>query len=229
MQTRWARHLWMLKTKKHRTPALQAAYDKYGSSAFSHQIILVCQKDKNILTIYEQAALDLQIKIYGDESVYNCHKLCVTSRAGMKNTPEHNRALADSIRGRKKSLEEIQAHIARFKGKKLKPESIAKRTAKQTGIKRSPETIAKMSACRIGKKLSPEHCAQIGASKAGTKMHPNTRKALADYYIENGKTHTSPEQIAKLADMKRGVKLPAEQIARRQETRKINAIARGYW
>jgi len=203
---------------------MQAAFNKYGADAFVFEILLFCEKDAGILAMYEQALLDQQIASTSRDSVYNYHVLCVTSCIGTVRSEETR----ERMRAVQKDRPYDPASIERMRlvnvGRKLSPESIAKRTAKQTGLKRTDETKKKMSIAALGKVRSPETRARISASKKGVRPAPGHMEKMR---IANLGSKRTPEAIEACSAAKRGKKKPPEEIARRQATRRANALKNG--
>jgi len=102
-------------------------------------------------------------------------------------------------------------------------------TTSRIGLTTSSETRAKMSAAALGKVRSEETRAKISAAKRGRKPSPRHvahLKRLAD----NNTGRSPPEHVhAAARAAKLGTKKSAEELARRQATRRANAEARGYW
>jgi len=72
---RRATHFRDLRRGSHKNEMLQRAFAKYGEKAFSFEILLVCQRTKETLSMYEQAVLDS----YAADELYNICKICVDS------------------------------------------------------------------------------------------------------------------------------------------------------
>lgn len=226
IHVRWTTHLWRLRTGKHRNPALQAAFNKHGESHFSIEIVLLCAQEKAVLTMYEQAVLDLQIRQFGEQSVYNTHRQCVSSRLGVKISEQTRARMSLSQKGRVPSPVAIEKARTVNLGRKLSSESIAKRTAKQRGRIVRPETRARHALSLIGIKRSPETCARISVGKKGWKPSlehlAHLRKLAAASIGKPRPAHV--HEALRLAKL--GKKKSAEEIARRQATRAANQSAR---
>lgn len=101
---------------------LQNAFDKYGESAFSFEPLIICEKNKEILTLYENAVLS----IYQPDRLYNKRPNGADSSLGMRHTPETRAKMSAAGRGKTKSPEHRAKIAASQKGKKKRPETIAR-------------------------------------------------------------------------------------------------------
>jgi group I intron endonuclease len=136
-------HLKSLLKGTHYNKPLQRAFDRYGASAVSFEIVLVCSPQRELLSLYEQIILDS----YRPQTIYNIKRLCVDSPLGLKQTPETKARKSAALRGMKRTAEEI-----------------AKSSLARTGKKRSDETRLRMSLAGRGRKLSEEHRAKVVAA-----------------------------------------------------------------
>jgi group I intron endonuclease len=92
-------HWYLLRNNKHRTPHLQAAWNKYGESAFAFVPLQNCAPEE-CLTL-EQQWLD-RFKESGI-AVYNA-RLVAASQLGMKHTDEARRRMSIALTGKKKTI-----------------------------------------------------------------------------------------------------------------------------
>jgi group I intron endonuclease len=167
IKQRWASHKSALKHKKHHSPALQNAYNKYGISYFDFIVIELCSPDDCIFR--EQAYLDLL------NPEYNCCKIAGSTK-GVR-ASEYQKAKAREIhKGNKYNL-----------GKKHTKESVDKRNATRklmgypgpmTGRNHSEVTKLKLSQQRKG----------IPAAHKGKHM----KKPI--YCFNNNKTYQSTKE-----------------------------------
>lgn len=171
LHDRQIRHAWELRNGCHRNPALQAAFDTYGATAFIFEILEECESDKSILALREKAHIDA----HDAANLYNVNIEQSTSSLGTKR-PEATRrkmSIAQKAVGLTDARKAVLAAMtAANTGRKLTPESIAKRTAKQTGIKRSEETKRKMALAKIGRTLSEETRHKISETKKARGQCP---------------------------------------------------------
>lgn len=180
-------HLNGLRAGRHRNPALQNAFIKYGETAVSFQIALICERRKDVLSLYEQSILDS----YRQADVYNIRKLCVDSSLGIKVSLEVRQRLSflkkgipkpagfgarvsAAQKGRKRTDEENAKNSACHIGLKQSAESREKKRIALLGRRRPLDVCAKISSSKKGKPKSAEHRAKISAAQIGRKQSPET-------------------------------------------------------
>ena len=229
LSARKLHHAARLRIGSHKNKKLQSAFDKHGEAAFSFDTILICSADAAILRMYEQSILDFYVATFGDSSIYNVHRNCVSSRIGIPISEETRAKMRAAAAGRKPSIACIEAGRKYNIGKKRSPESIALRTSKQKGLKRSPETRARMSAVRIGFIPSKESVQRMAATKKAQGMTPAMWDQVARLAALNSGKHRSDATKQAIREKKLGTKKPPEETARRLATRRANAITRGYY
>lgn len=157
-------HFRTLRLGTHKTGTLQRAFAKYGRDAFRFEVLLICERRKEIMDFYEQTVVDS----YDPELLYNMNLLCIGSRLGRAMRAETKAKIGAGNKGKARSPEHCDA-------------------VRQSNSKRvvSEETRAKMSAVRTGKKfpgrmLSAEHKANVGAFFRGRKKpHEEIMRRLA--------------------------------------------------
>lgn len=149
-KNRWRTHLHHLRSKKHHSPYLQRAWDKYGEQHFVFEILECC--DKSLLIEREQFYLDSL------NPEYNICKIAGSS-LGVKRTPEQIENISKSHLGQKawnkglpQSEDQKMAHSKRMKGrrsgakgKKWNSDSRKKLSKSRTGTKLSESTKQKLS------------------------------------------------------------------------------------
>lgn len=140
---RWKMHLHLLNRGKHHSRHMQAAWIKYGESAFEFERLLICER-KDLL-MYEQIVLDAM------SPEYNTAKIA-GSCLGLRHSAETKAKQAAAKFGNKNTL-----------GYRHTPEALKKLREKQLGVpsptkgtRRSPEAIAATAAAHRGRKRSPE-------------------------------------------------------------------------
>lgn len=103
-------------------------------------------------------------------------------------------------------------------------------TTSNLGMKLSPETKQAMSASRTGRKHSKQHCSAISDALKTRGIKPPSTPAHMEKLrqLSVGRKRT-PEQIEATASAKRGKPKSAADIRKRNETRRANAEARGFW
>ncbi len=160
---RWLDHKKRLRSNKHHSPHLQAAWNLYGEESFEFKIVLICDKDD--LDMYEQSFLDFY-KPWDNEIGYNV-QISVQSHRGMSPSKETREKLSKALKGRYFSPETRQKLSDAAKGRKKTPEQIEKQRKAVTGRKATDEERAKMSIAQSGKVLSEETKQKIGNSNRG--------------------------------------------------------------
>lgn len=91
IRARWKLHKTNLAAGKHHSKILQRAWDKYGADAFDFFVLEYC--DKSQVLESEQFWLDVSTARYNIARVAG-------SRAGVKNSESHNKAIADKAKQR---------------------------------------------------------------------------------------------------------------------------------
>lgn len=166
---RKAHHFRFLRNGKHKNTRLQRAFDKYGAGAFTFEILLICQRDKKILSLYEQAILDS----HDPAALYNVNRECVNSRLGVHASSETRAKQSASLTGITRSLETRQRISTAKQGWEPSPEHLehlrklgqsdANRT-RMAEVARGPARLAK-----IGKKKSLEEITRRQATRAANR------------------------------------------------------------
>jgi group I intron endonuclease len=159
---RWKEHQRLLNAGKHHSPVLQRAWIKYGSEAFSFEILCTTPPDKDSILAEEQLCLDWLPCEYNICTVAG-------SPLGRKHSPKARARMSESQRNRPPASEETRAKISeagrRRRGEKRPPLSpehrakIAEAGRHRRGEKRPPRSLeyrAKMSEVKRGQKHSPE-------------------------------------------------------------------------
>jgi len=130
---RWRDHRAGLRHGRNALPKLQRAWDMYGESAFTFEVIVRCTPQ--ILRKLEEALIRHYHTV---EDGYNC--LAHTKEF----TPERIARAAASNRGRIVTEETRKRLSQSLKGRVYSSETITKLAQSKLGVKKSPETIAKM-------------------------------------------------------------------------------------
>ena len=145
---RWHNHKRALRHNKHHSAYLQNAWDKYGEDNFEFNVLLICDKENNIL--YEQKCMEKM------NPEYNI-SLTAGSSLGVKRTEETKR---------KMSLAQSGENHHMF-GKHLSEETKRRMSIAQTGKSLSEEHIINLSGKNnhnYGKHLSKETRAKISVA-----------------------------------------------------------------
>ena len=150
LDARWYQHKYTLRKGVGVNPRFQAAWDKYGESAFEFRVLEVVENAEDLVA-REQVYLDAK-------PAYNLALNAEKSALGRtwKLRPETRARMSVAAIGRPKSPEHKAKLAAANCGKKQSAESIAKRVAKMTGRKKSPEERARMSARAKGQVVTEE-------------------------------------------------------------------------
>jgi group I intron endonuclease len=192
-------HFGALRRGDHFNTLLQKAFLKYGEGAFSFEILIVCEKRKDILSLYEQAV----VNIYDDSLLYNVNLQCVDSPLGRSQSADHRAKISSAHKGKTHSKEHLAAHSARLIGRPLSPEHRAKIGAAHKGRVFSPETRAKIGAAnaeiRKGSKLSLETRVKIGNALRGRKCGSPSASSRQKMSAAKIGRKASPETCAKMS------------------------------
>lgn len=145
-------HIWDLRRLAHHSITLQRAWDKYGETAFTYEVLELVLAP--FLLEREQYWLD-KLQPF-DERGFNIAHYSQAFHTGMKATPETLEKLRISHTGYRHTEE-------------------AKRNIREALLKRppvSPETCEKIRRAKLGHTLSPEGRAKMIASKTGHTYTP---------------------------------------------------------
>jgi group I intron endonuclease len=242
LRRRWITHCSDLRRNKHGNPKLQRAFNKYGSDAFSFEVLELILIPE--MLIPREQYWFSRLQPFGSRG-FNIAKVA-GSTLGRKASPEaieKNRiGHLGQVRniGRRASPEAIAKMSAAKRGKPI-PHWIGKKHSQETieklrithlgqpsywtGKKRSPETIAKARAKKLGKPSprrpgythSPEHREKLRIANLGKKASEETKRKLSE--MRKGRKQ-SPEAIEKTRIANLGRKNSPEAIARMVEARR---------
>lgn len=186
---RWKNHRNELNRSVHDNSHLQNAWNKYSEDAFEFNVLLVCDKNNNIL--YEQAFLDKMCP------TYNIAKNATAPMLGLHHTKETCAKLS-----------------AINKGKIFSKEHKRKLSMAQKGKKASEEVRLKMSKARKGKKFTEEHKRNLSASLRGRVFTEESKMKMSE--AQKGRIpwnkgkHRSEETKRKISDAHKGKILTKE-------------------
>lgn len=175
-------HFRALRLNNHKNIRLQRAVKKYGFEAVSFQIVLVCERSKNILDHYEKAVLDS----YDQDATFNMNRLCVGSRLGLKSRPETTARISASNKGRPRTQSQRDAVRESNKRRTVSKETRAKMSASRMGNKNSlgkrlsAERKAEISEFFRGKKKPSEEIARRSLTRKLNRARNDTRRSEAE-------------------------------------------------
>lgn len=181
--------------------ALHCAISKYGSDAFTYEIIGLSE------TWDDLAALEISLI---------AHHRSFVSDGGYNMTRG-----GDGAVGYKHRPEVCEARRLARTGCKHTPEALAKMSATHKGRIHSAESKAKRSAAMVGRKMSEAECAR----RRGRKLKPEHAEALRSANIGNKYSvgiKRTDEQRAHLSEIKRGK--PVHDEMARQRIREALAL-----
>lgn len=157
---RWSRHRHELRKNNHHSPALQAAYNKYGEAAFGYEIVEYVD-DRTQLIAREQIWLDFFRPYYNVQTI-------AKSALGQKRTDAARAKMSAVQTGKIQSEETKLKRGAALKGHIVTEETRAKISAAHTGRKHTAETRAKISEVQRGRKQDPAFVARRVAAIRAT-------------------------------------------------------------
>jgi group I intron endonuclease len=181
---RWASHLHLLRRGDHWNGEMQSDFVKYGIKSLAFEILIVCERNAEILALYEQAAVDA----HDIDTLYNLWTKCTKTGAGTPASPERKAKIAARITGLKRSRETRDA-IGRAQAWKRTPEGRAKMSAvlREAAKKRPPmseEERAYRSRTTTFRNLSPESKQKSAATREIKYACERTRKAVLEKSTE---------------------------------------------
>ncbi len=163
---RWASHLHLLRRGDHWNGEMQADFVKYGIKSLAFEILIVCERNAEILALYEQSAVDA----HDIDTLYNLWTKCTKTGAGTTASPERKAKIAAKITGLKRSKETKEA-IGRAQAWKSTPEGRAKLSA---AAKKRPHIMSQEERDHRSKtthfrNMKPESYAKAAATRALNK------------------------------------------------------------
>lgn len=180
-------HIRNLKAGTHHSKRLQAAFNKYGESAFDFNIICIVE-NKDALIHSEQIYLDMLCNV---KSSYNTCKVA-GSTAGV--------LASEETKAKMRKSREFTSEETRIK-----------RSLALKGRKKSEEWKALMSLKMTGRKLTDEQKKTLSQSALNRSQEAkdNIARAIRESDIKNGGRH-SDESKSKISKALTGRKLSAE-------------------
>lgn len=172
VKSRWSAHKTALRRGSHWNPPLQAAWLKFGESAFTFEIIE--RIDDSALLPSKEAFYCTQMGVFDRKLGYNLEQIDVAG--AITSMPEESRLKMSKAKTGKPGP---------WAGKKrvFSPEHRAKIVAAgkaRKGIPRSDETKAKMSVARKGTHPSEATRKKISAVQVGKTISEETRRRMSE-------------------------------------------------
>jgi group I intron endonuclease len=189
LEKRLKHHRSRLRNRSHKNAHLQAAWNKYGESAFAFSTLLLCSRQN--LMFYEQGCIDGFSAV---EDGYNIDPIA-GSTIGRAPNPERVAKMAATKRGVPKSPEALAAHREAM---------------------RRPEVCAKLStSCKaaIRKPKTAEHIRNAALAQLGRVVAEGTREKLRLANLGKKKGPHSEETRAKISIAQKGRPLKQEHVA----------------
>lgn len=192
IRRRWNEHRSMLTRGTHHARHLQAAWNLYGSAAFTFHVVEACEE--SALIEREQACID------AERPEYNVQP-CARSSLGRALSEETKAKIAAKAVGRRWSAESKAKLSATLTGKKMPADYCARllgnqrakgyrhtdewkaaNSARNLGVKRpkDAEYRAKIAATLRGRKATPEARANQSAAQLGKKRGPYKKRRSTD-------------------------------------------------
>lgn len=157
LRKRWNEHLRGLRGNYHFNAHLQRAWDQYGESVFTFEIIEL---------VMPWALIDREnywletLKPFNHAIGFNISPTAEAGMSGRNHSPESCAKMSASRKGKKPTAETRKKLSIAHKGKKPTAETRIKLSAWQVGRKMSSEAVAKSRQANLGRKLSPETIAK---------------------------------------------------------------------
>ncbi len=218
LQSRKGQHFSALRQNKHHNPILQNAWNKYGSDAFTFEVLEYVLPMS--LTAREQYWFNRE-KPFGRKG-FNVDREA-GSRLGNKHTPETIEKLSLSHMGKKQAPETIEKRIAPLRGKKRSPEAIESMRQARLGKKMSPESKKRMSQAKLGnqyqlgKKASPEARAKMSQAAIARKRSPHSPETREKQRQAKLGHEVSSETREKISQVNLGRKHTPEELERKRK------------
>lgn len=170
---RWAQHRSMLCSGVHSNWHLQAAWDKYGQSAFEFGV-LEYLGDPEELHLAEQFWMD----VYREEGteLYNLGLCARRAMLGRTHSDASKRKMSEAHKRDTLSEETLRRMSTSAQGRLASEETKRRMSEAQMGHLVSEETRRKIGVAHKGKPLSEEHCRNLSrAHGAQARAYPSFR------------------------------------------------------
>lgn len=171
-RARWAAHRRNLRKGEHKNPIMQRAFDKYGTDAFSFEVLGECRNDAEALALAEKNCFDAQVVMTGSASLYNLCRETMVSVLGIKRTDETRRRMSEAAKKRAPMTQEVRDRISetkRARGQRPDAEHMDKLAELAKGRKLKPEHIETLRSMKLGVKKPAEEIARRTATRAANR------------------------------------------------------------
>lgn len=191
-------HLETLRRSEHPSSNLQTAYDEFGESAFSFEVLELCLADR---TLEREQVWLTSTRCFEPAIGYN---ICDVAGPPPKlvYTPEMREAMSRRRKGVPKSADHRKKIGEAHKGKAKSPEAIAKQREALKAFWARPENRAKQSAKRKGCVAHNKGVPHTAEARAKIAAHARSRAATPEGKAalkENLRKMNSPEAQTKAA------------------------------
>jgi group I intron endonuclease len=192
LSLRWSQHKSAIRKGKHPAKHMMHAFQKYGSDAFTFEVLEECDVSDNAARIERENHWIAKLKpvfnlapVAGSNQGYK-HTAETKTKMLASRTPELRAAISRAQTGRVKSLEEItrlsaslMGRVSPRKGVTLSEETKAKISKNRTGIARSAEASAAAAASNAGRKRTDEQRARMCAAQKGRTFSDETKARMS--------------------------------------------------
>lgn len=173
IHARWKTHQSSLRLKKHHSPYLQRAWDKYGADCFEWTVLQ--EVDPSILHDIETAYMKL-LRSAEPEHGYNQAPVG-GSCLGFRHNQETKKRMSEAQK--KIPYEHRITYCRSWVGKSHTDETKAKMSANSKRVSPSAEQRAAISKVHKGKVISAEHRAIVGRATAEKNKTPEMRAKVS--------------------------------------------------
>jgi len=167
-KNRFKSHKSNLKLNKHHAPHLQHAWNKYGESNFTFEILEILN-DINSLSEKEQFWLD-KTQCYNSNFGYNVGVKAIHAMLGRKHSDISKKKMIEKLIGNKYNLGNSASEEAKINMSKA-----------QLGRKHPEEVKLKISNSHKGKKFSKEHILNMSLSRIGKPVSKEIKNLLLSH------------------------------------------------
>lgn len=190
---------------------LHQAIRKYGSEAFTIEILCICSISSlgNMESYYAE---QFETYCWDSPGGYNMVWCGNQPRIGISNSPEARNKMSIAMKGKKVSPETKEKIRLAKLGKSLTPEQLEVHHRVHKGRKKTPEEIEKLRIASTGKKQSPETIAKAKANRSPTVYTDDIRQKMSD--SQHNKPPPSDEARANMSKAQIGRKHSEETLAK---------------